>query len=123
MRRDVPEPPGGPRDRHLLSGVRPYTAATDPDASGSRAARGASARPAAAGCETSIERARKGMRPEVGARYTDRVRGRALHHLRKHRTVRTVDALLTHCVARGAWRVARVAWAFSAVEALVLTVA
>eukprot|EP00966_Prymnesium_polylepis_P096715 2240742-Prymnesium_polylepis.1 len=31
-----------------------------------------SARPAAAGCETLIERTRKGMRPEAGARYADR---------------------------------------------------
>ena len=29
------------------------------------------------------------MRPEAGARYTDSVRGRALHHLRKHRIGRT----------------------------------
>ena len=34
-------------------------------------------------------RARKGMRPEAGARYADRVRGRALHHLRKHCIGRT----------------------------------
>eukprot|EP00966_Prymnesium_polylepis_P210409 4872191-Prymnesium_polylepis.1 len=37
----------------------------------SRAGRRASARPAAASCETSTERARKGMRPEAGARYAD----------------------------------------------------
>eukprot|EP00966_Prymnesium_polylepis_P043875 1016702-Prymnesium_polylepis.1 len=29
------------------------------------------------------------MRPEAGARYADSVRGRALHHLRKHRIRRT----------------------------------
>ena len=38
---------------------------------------------------TLIERARKGMWPEAGARYDDSVRGRTLHHLRKHRIGRT----------------------------------
>ena len=40
-------------------------------------------------CETSIERARRGMRPEAGARYADSVRGRALHNVRKNRIGRT----------------------------------
>eukprot|EP00966_Prymnesium_polylepis_P230642 5337204-Prymnesium_polylepis.1 len=35
-------------------------------------------------CETSIERARRGMRPEAGARDDNTVRGRALHHLHKY---------------------------------------
>eukprot|EP00966_Prymnesium_polylepis_P277148 6403398-Prymnesium_polylepis.1 len=31
-------------------------------------------------CETPIERTRRGMRPETGARHDDSGRGRALHH-------------------------------------------
>ena len=90
LRGDIaPRRHGGPRDRHLLRRAGAYAAATDPGANGSRAGRRASARPAAASCETSIERARRGMRPEAGARYADRVRGRALHHLRKHCIGRT----------------------------------
>ena len=35
-------------------------------------------------CETSIERSRRGIRPEADARYDDSVRGRALHHPHTH---------------------------------------
>ena len=90
LRGDIaPRRHGSPRDRHLLRRGGAGAAATDPEANGSRPGRRASARPAAASCETSIERARRGMRPEAGARYADRVRGRALHHLRKHCIGRT----------------------------------
>eukprot|EP00966_Prymnesium_polylepis_P041591 965469-Prymnesium_polylepis.1 len=41
-------------------------------------------------CETPIERARKGMRPETGARHDDSGRGRTLHHPHARRISRTL---------------------------------